>query len=209
MTSLAFYQKVSGLQRVTTREAALITGLGVPAASMALRRLAAERLATPLKRGQWLFGDPAAKPGLLATAAADPYQAYLSGWSALRIHGRIQQIPQRHFAITLGRPGPRAIAGTVVDFHHIAPGLFGGFDDDPQTGGFVASAEKAVFDLAYLAAMNRSAVGGNLPETDLRRLRWGRMKDWIARIRRPALRESVENQIQSIRHQHAGVGAID
>jgi hypothetical protein len=45
MNALAFYQKISGLGRVTTREAAQITGLEIPAASMALRRLAAEGLA--------------------------------------------------------------------------------------------------------------------------------------------------------------------
>ena len=209
MTALAFYKKISGLGRVTTREAAQITGLEIPAASMALRRLAAEGLATPLKRGQWLFGDPAMKPGLLVTAAADPYQAYLSGWSALRIHDRIQQIPQRHFAMSLGRPGARTIADTVVDLHHITPKLFGGFSHDPRAGGFVASAEKAIFDLAYLATMNRSAVSGHLPETDLRRLRWSEVKDWLSRIQRPALRQAVESQVQRIRQQHAEVGGID
>ena len=207
MNALAFYQKISGLGRVTTREAAQITGLEIPAASMALRRLAAEGLATPLKRGHWIFGNPAMKPGLLVTAAADPYQAYLSGWSALRIHDRIQQIPQRHFAITLGRPGARDIAGTVIELHHITPEVFSGFNHDPRVEGFVASAEKAIFDLAYLAAMNRSAVSGNLPETDLRRLRWSAVKDWIARIRRPALRQAVESQVQRIRQQHAEVGS--
>jgi predicted transcriptional regulator of viral defense system len=209
MTALAFYRKISALGRVTTREAAQITGLEIPAASMALRRLAAEGLATPLKRGHWLFGDPAMKPGLLVTAAADPYPAYLSGWSALRIHDRIQQIPQRHFAMTLGRPGARTIAGTVIALHHITPKLFGGFSHDPRVGGFVASAEKAIFDLAYLATMNRSAVSGHLPETDLRRLRWSEVKGWLARIQRPTLRQAVESQVQRIRRQHAEVGGIE
>ncbi|MEX1044920.1 MAG: winged helix-turn-helix transcriptional regulator, partial [Chthoniobacterales bacterium] len=154
MNATAFYQKLQRHPRTTTREAAQITGLSVPAASMALRRLATEGLATPLKRGHWFLGT-SAKLGVLVTAAADPYQAYLSGWSALRLHERIQQIPQKQFAITLGRPGEVDIAGTTVTLHHLKPALFGGYVYDSRVNGFVASPEKAIFDLAYLAAMNR------------------------------------------------------
>jgi predicted transcriptional regulator of viral defense system len=208
MNATAFYQKLAAHKRVTTREASQLTGLRVPAASMALRRLAAEGLATPLKRGHWMLGKPTTRAGIMVTAAADPYPAYLSGWSALRIHDRIQQIPARHFAITLDRPGDKDIAGTIISLHHITPELFDGYEQDPRAEGFVASSEKALFDLAYLAAMNRSAVSGNLPETDLRRLRWSAVKDWIARIRRPALRQAVESQVQRIRQQHAEVGSM-
>ena len=45
MTTLGFYQKLAGQKRVTTRTAAQLTGVSIPAASMALRRLAAEGLA--------------------------------------------------------------------------------------------------------------------------------------------------------------------
>ncbi|MEX1044753.1 MAG: hypothetical protein WEC73_01375, partial [Chthoniobacterales bacterium] len=166
MNAIAFYQKLQGHQRITTREAAQLTDLSVPAASMALRRLATGGLATPLKRGHWFLGK-SAKPGVLITAAADPYQAYLSGWSALRLHERIQQIPQKLFAITLGRPGEVVIAGTTLTLHHLTSALFGGYEYDIGADGFVASPEKAIFDLAYLAAMNRSRISAHLPETDL------------------------------------------
>ncbi len=206
MNATGFYQKLAGHKRITTREAAQLTGLSIPATSMALRRLASEGLSTPLKKGNWLLGKSASKLGTLVTAAADPYQAYLSGWSALRMHDRIQQIPQKQFAVTLGRPGEVDVASTKVALHHITPELFGGYNYDSRADGFIASPEKAIFDLAYLAAMTRSRVSGSLPETNLRGLKWKEVKDWAGRIRNPSLRRAVERNLKQIREQHAGFG---
>lgn len=206
MTTLGFYQKLAGHNRITTRDAAQLAGMSIPATSMALRRLAAGGLSTPLKKGSWLLGTPSSKPGALVTAAAEPYQAYLSGWSALRLHHRIQQIPQKHFAITLGRPGEIEIAGTQVTLHRITSALFGGYDYDARADGFVALPEKALFDLAYLAAMNRSRVSGNLPETDWGGLRWKELRDWLRLIRTSRVRDAVERNLEKMRRQHAETG---
>lgn len=205
MTTLGFYRKLAGQKRVTTRAAAQLAGVSIPAASMALRRLAAEGLSTPLKKGSWMIGSASAKPGALVTAAADPYVAYLSGASALRLHERIQQLPQSQFAVTLGRPGEVKMAGSRVILHRIKPELFGGFEFDSRVDGFVASPEKAVFDLAYLAAMNRSRVSGNLPETNLQGLRWSEVRKWLRRISTPRVRAAVEQALDAIRKQHADV----
>jgi predicted transcriptional regulator of viral defense system len=204
MTTLGFYQKLAGQHRITTRAAAQLAGVSIPAASMALRRLAAGGLSTPLKKGSWIIGAGASKPGALVTAAADPYVAYLSGWSALRLHERIQQLPQTHFAITLGRPGEVKMAGGRIALHRIKPDLFGGYAYDARVDGFVASPEKAVFDLAYLSAMNRSRVSGNLPETDLKGLRWKEVQLWLRRIPTPRVRRAVKQALDTIREQHAG-----
>jgi len=203
MTSLAFYQKLAGQKRITTRSAAQLAGVSIPAASMALRRLAAEGLSVPLKKGTWLLGAAASKPGALVTAAAEPYQAYLSGWSALRLHERIQQLPQTQFAITLGRPGEVEMPGGRIALHSIKPELFGGYAYDARVDGFVASPEKALFDLAYLTAMNRSQVSGSLPETNLKGLRWKEVQTWLRRIQSPRVRTAVEQALRSIREQHA------
>ena len=202
MTSVGFYLKLAGHRRITTRDAAQLAGMSIPAASMALRRLAAEGLSTPLKKGSWLLGSPSSKAGDLVTAAADPYQAYLSGWSALRLHERIQQIPQKHFAVTLGRPSEVDMAGTHISLHHIKPELFGGYSYDRRVDGFVASPEKALFDLAYLKAMNRSRVGGNLPETDLRSLRWREVQSWVRRISTARMRATIQRNLLEIREQN-------
>jgi predicted transcriptional regulator of viral defense system len=204
MTTLGFYQKLAGQKQVTTRTAAQLAGVSIPAASMALRRLAAHGLSTSLKKGTWLLGAAASKPGALVTAAADPYLAYLSGWSALRLHDRIQQIPQTEFAITLGRPGEMEMPGGRIALHRIKPELFGGYAYDARVDGFVASPEKALFDLAYLTAMNRSQVSGSLPETNLKGLRWKEVQTWLRRIPTPRVRAAVERALRSIRGKHAG-----
>ena len=205
MSTLGFYQKLAGHKRITTRDAAQLAGMSIPATSMALRRLAAEGLSIPLKKGHWLLGEPSSNPGALVTAAADPYQAYLSGSSALRLHGRIQQIPQKHFAVTLGRPGEIEMAGTKLEMHRIKPELFGGYAYDVRVDGFVASPEKAVFDLAYLAAMNRSRVSGALPETNLSGLSWKEVQGWLRRIPSMRVRAAVEQALDSMRRQHAKI----
>jgi predicted transcriptional regulator of viral defense system len=204
MTTLAFYQKLAGHNRITTRTAAQLAGMSISAASKALRRLAAEGLSAPLKKGAWLLGSFSSKPGALVTAAADPYVAYLSGWSALRLHERIQQIPQTEFAVTLGRPAEVEIPGARITLHRMKPELFGGYLYDPRVDGFVASPEKALFDLAYLTAMNRSRVSGSLPETDLKGLRWKEVQTWLRRIPTPRIRAAVERALHTIREQHAG-----
>jgi predicted transcriptional regulator of viral defense system len=203
MTTTAFYQKLSGQKRVTTRMAAQLAGLSIPAASMALRRLAADGLSLPLKKGSWIIGGAASKPGALVTAAADPFLAYLSGWSALRVHELIQQLPQTLFAITLGRPGEMEIGGSRIALHRIRPELFGGYHFNVGADGFVATPEKAIFDLAYLTAMNRSQVSGNLPETDLRGIRWKDVQGWMNRIPTPRMRAAVERALRVMRERHA------
>jgi predicted transcriptional regulator of viral defense system len=204
MTTRAFYRKLAGRKRITTRAAAQLAGVSIPAASMALRRLAADGLSTPLKKGAWLIGTSSPKPGVLITAAADPYLAYLSGWSALRLHDRIQQIPQTQFAVTLGRPGEVEMPGGRITLHRIKPELFGGYVYDSRVDGFVASPEKALFDLAYLTAMNRSRVSGSLPETDLKGLHWKEIQTWLRRIAAPRVRAAVGRALRSIREQHTG-----
>jgi predicted transcriptional regulator of viral defense system len=207
MTTLGFYQKLAGQRRITTRTAAQLAGVSIPAASMALRRLAGDGLSLPLKKGSWIIGTGAAKPGALVTAAADPYLAYLSGWSALRLHERIQQIPQTQFAVTLGRPREEEMGGSRISLHRIKPELFGGYAFDARVDGFVASPEKALFDLAYLTAMNRSPVSGSLPETNLKGLRWNVVHTWLRRIPTPRVRAAVQQALDTIRKQHAGVAS--
>jgi predicted transcriptional regulator of viral defense system len=205
VTTLSFYQKIAGHRRVSTRSAAQLTGLGISTASMALRRLAAEGLVTRLKPGAWLVGSAATKPGALVAAAAQPYEAYLSGWSALRHHGRIQQFPEAHFGVTLGRPATVSVAGTSVQLRHIKPALFIGYSFDSTVDGLVASPEKALFDVAYFSAMNRRPMSGALPETDLKGIHWSKLQGWLRRIPNQSIRTLVERSLLKLREQHAAV----
>ncbi len=204
MTTLSFYQKISSQRQVTTRSAAQLAGLSVATASMALRRLALEGLVTRIKPGEWLVGSAAREPAALVAAVASPYEAYLSGWSALRHHGRIQQFPETHFGVTLGRPAAMKVAGVQVRLHHVTPALFTGYDFVTDLGGYVASAEKSLFDLAYFAAVSRSRLSGRLPETELKGLRWSDIQGWLRRIRAARVRTRVEQKLRLLREEHAG-----
>ncbi|MFA5263454.1 MAG: hypothetical protein WC378_06475 [Opitutaceae bacterium] len=204
MSTIGFYRKIAGYRMITTREAAQLCAVSIPSASMALRRLAKDGLVTPLKKGNWLVGSSASKFGAMVAAAAEPYKAYLSGWSALRIHNLIQQIPQTQFAITLGRPGKVEKPGIRISLHRMKPELFGGYDYDSSVDGFVASPEKAIFDLAYLSVMNRSRISGNLPETDLKRLKWREIQGWLRRIDSVRQRTAVKQALDAMRKQHTG-----
>jgi len=202
MTTLTFYQKLAGHKRLTTRAAAQLTNMSIPATSMALRRLAAADLGAPMKKGVWLIGPLSSKIGTLVTAAADPYLAYLSGWSALRLHNRIEQIPQTHFAVTLGRPRRATPGATRIALHHMKPELFGGYEYDAGVDGFVATPEKALFDLAYFSVMQRSSVSGALPETDLKGVRWKLVNQWTQRIPAPRIRKLVGTALAKMRKTH-------
>lgn len=204
MKTLSFYQKLSGQRRLTTRDAAQLSGLTVPSASMALQRLATEGLVTRVKPGAWLVGAAAAKSGALVAAAAHPYEAYVSGWSALRQHGRIQQFPETIFGVSLGRPARLAAGGTRIRLHHLTPALFTGYTYDPSLDGLLASPEKALFDLCYFAAMNRSRLSGSLPETDLKGLRWPEIKGWLRCISSSGIRTTVEQNLRRLREQNTG-----
>lgn len=203
MTTLSFYQKLAGHPRTTTRAAAQLAGVGLSTASMALQRLAAEGLVTRIKAGAWLVGSVTSKPAALVAAAAHPYEAYLSGWSALRHYGRIQQFPQTHFGVTLGRSSDLTIAGTAVRLHHVTPALFTGYAFDSTVDGLVASPEKALFDLAYFSAMNRRRVSGALPETDLKRIRWSELNSWLRAIPGAGIRTAVGRSLRLLRERNS------
>jgi len=204
MTTLSFYQRISGQRKLTTRSAAQLAGLSIATASMALQRLAAEGLVTRIKPGEWLVGSAAREPAALVAAVASPYEAYLSGWSALRHHGRIQQFPETHFGVTLGRPVEMKVSGVRVRLHHVTPLLFTGYDFVPELGGHVASPEKALFDLAYFAAASRSRLSGRLPETELNGLRWASIQGWLHRIPAARVRTRVKQKLRALREQHSG-----
>jgi hypothetical protein len=65
--------------------------------------------------------------------------------------------------------------------HHLAPEVFGGYEET-KTGVKLATAEKALFDFAYLSA-GRSRLFTALPELVLPRgFRRGELRHWIDRI---------------------------
>lgn len=149
------------LRVFTTSDVVTLTGLHRPAATHALRRLAARRLVTRIKRGLWInaLADDVVSYELVPHLAA-PWPAYVSLHSALADAGVIQEIPHVVYAVTAGRARRDQTPLGTVEFHHLPARLLWGYAMRQQGRATypVAEPEKAFLDLAYLALLPRSGL---------------------------------------------------
>jgi predicted transcriptional regulator of viral defense system len=199
-------KQVEALQRlqalttpvVESRDVAALLTVSASNATTILRRLAAEGMIVHLSRGRWLTNktiDRLALPELILA----PYPAYISLQSALFHHGMIEQVPAVIYAVTPARPRRLRTPMGTISFHRIPPELFTGFELSPRSDAKIATAEKALFDLLYLAP-GRSRLFSKLPELTLpRRFRWQRLKDYAALVKSPSRRAFIAERINAIR----------
>jgi predicted transcriptional regulator of viral defense system len=180
-----------------TGDAAACLGLTNAHASTVLARLAAARQVVRLRRGVWAFPgriDPLALPGRLTA----PLPSYVSLQSALYFHGMISQVPAVIYAVSLARARRFDTPLGVVSVHHVAPGFFFGFEDTGRQGALIASPEKALIDVLYLAPA-RSKLFRALPEVELPRGFSTRLaRAMTARIESPARRVMVARSLGAI-----------
>ncbi len=167
-----------GVPAVRTAEAAVALGLSKPAASMTLSRLAG--LVTPVRHGLWWIDGPIDSYRLPELLTA-PFDSYLSLHTALHLHGLVEQIPEVFYVATQGRTQRVTTNAGTFSLHHLAPEVFGGFEETPA-GLRLATAEKALFDFAYLAA-GRSRLFATLPELELPRgFKESEARRWLRKI---------------------------
>jgi len=125
-----------------------------------------------------------------------PLPAYVSLFSALVEHGMVEQIPRQISLASLARPRRILTALGVYVVHQLTPELFGGFERT-ERGGFMATPEKALFDLVYVRAAAGSRA--HLPElylpTDFDR---GVLERWCDRIQSPRLRTIVRRHLSKL-----------
>jgi predicted transcriptional regulator of viral defense system len=179
---------------LTTADAAAVLRLSVPAASHTLRRLAAARLLTAVRRGLWALSD-ALDPLLLLEHVTAPYPAYVSLQSALCLHGLIQQVPVMTYAVSLARSARVSTAAGTYSVHHVAPEFFGGFEV-MESGAKLATPEKALVDVFYLSP-TKSRLFAALPELELPpRFKVREARRWVARISSARLRTIVRERLE-------------
>jgi predicted transcriptional regulator of viral defense system len=165
---------------VDTADAAAALGQSTAAASMTLSRLVASGLIAPVRHGTWWL-DGAIDPLRLPEYLTAPLPSYVSLQTALHIHGLIEQIPEVAYAVSLARTQRIETRAGTFSIHHVAPEVFGGFDE-AASGIKLATAEKALFDVAYLSA-GRTRLFAALPELELPRgFRRAELKRWVGRI---------------------------
>jgi predicted transcriptional regulator of viral defense system len=181
---------------VTPSETASVLRMTHFAAAQMLRRLVAVGLVQPLRHGQfWVSREPI-DPWIALEYVSTPYPAYVSLYSALYLHGILSQIPAVFYAVTLGRTKKVKTSTGAFSLHRIAPELFDGFETQ-TSGAKIATPEKAIFDLAYLAG-TRSRIFSRPPELDLAGIKRRQFGLWINRIPDPTRRERVTRQVHAL-----------
>jgi hypothetical protein len=79
------------------------------------------------------------------------------------------------------------------------PELFKGFELSPQSDAKIATPEKALFDLIYLAP-GRSRVFSNQPELTIpRRFQWQRLTEYLTLVKSSARRAYIVERIRALR----------
>jgi predicted transcriptional regulator of viral defense system len=183
-----------GRKVMTTREAAARWRTSTAVTTRRLGGLEKDGLVLRLRRGLWAI-DPQIKPITLAPYLTAPLPAYVSLFSALYEHGAIEQIPRSVSVISLDRTREIETAISRFSIHHIAPELFGGFEGDEEQG-YLATVEKAIFDLAYI----RAAAGSKafFPELHLtRKVRRAELRRWTQMIESRRLQTLVSRNLRA------------
>jgi predicted transcriptional regulator of viral defense system len=183
---------------VESRDVSALLKVSASNATTILRRLAGEGLIVHLSRGRWLVDkklDRLALPELVSA----PYPAYTSLQSALFHHGLIEQIPSNMYAVTLARPHQIRTPMGMISFHRMPPELFTGFELSSGSDAKVATPEKALFDMLYLAP-GRSRLFSKLPELNISlRFKWQRLKEYTERVKSSGRRAYIADRIKTIR----------
>ncbi len=176
----------------TTREAAALWRSEQTSSSRRLGRLEQAGLVQRIRRGLWAL-DPEIEPRVVGPFLTAPLPSYISLFSALADHGMVEQIPRQISLSSLARPRRIPTSLGVYLVHQLTPELFGGFEGTERRG-FLATPEKALFDLVYLRAAAGSRA--HLPELYLPKgFDRGQIEHWSSRIPSARLRTLVQRRL--------------
>ncbi|HEX5660158.1 MAG TPA: hypothetical protein VFX59_23350 [Polyangiales bacterium] len=170
--------------------------LSTAAASQTLSRLARAGLIRSVRHGTWWLED-ALDPLRLPEYLTAPLPSYVSLQTALHRRGLIEQIPEVVYAVSLARTQRIKTSAATVSVHHVTPEVFGGYEE-AELGTKLATAEKALFDFAYLSS-GRSRLFTSLPELELpRSFRRRELSRWVAKIPSERGRTLTERKLHAL-----------
>lgn len=179
----------------TTREAGALWRSEQTSSSRRLGGLEKAGLVQRIQRGLWTL-DPEIDPRVVGPYLTAPLPAYVSLFSALAEHGMVEQIPRQISLASLARPRRILTTLGVFTVHQLTPELFGGFEGTERSG-FVATPEKALFDLVYVRAAAGSRA--HLPELYLpQSFNPGELEHWGDRIQSPRLRTIIRRHLSKL-----------
>jgi predicted transcriptional regulator of viral defense system len=181
---------------VATAEVVARLRLSRSAATQTLKRLARAGLLLELARGLFSIRRDV-NPLLVPEYLTAPLPAYVSFQTALYLHGMIEQIPHVIYVASLARTRVVEISRGTYSIHRLGPEFFGGYDVT-DSGVHLASPEKALLDVLYLANA-RSRLFARLPELALpRRFSERRARRWIGRIASRYRRTMVDRRLEGV-----------
>lgn len=190
-----------GMPGFETRDASALLHVPMHNASKILRRLENAGFMLRASRGRWLLARNLNRQVLPELLAA-PYPAYISLQSALYHHGLIEQIPAVIYAVTIGRPRRIQTTAGTVSLHRVPPPLFAGFEVIGRDAVKMATPEKALFDVLYLAP-GRTRLFTNLPELEIpQNFRWKELRRYAALVKSVSRRAFLERRIGQIQDEH-------
>lgn len=186
-----------GVPVVETADAASALRMSTDAASVLLKRLGASGLATRIRKGVWLIGKQPVDRYTIVEALTAPMPSYISLQTALYLRGMIEQVPSVVYVVSLAKTQRISTTFGVYSVHHLAPELFDGFESRTE-GTKLATAEKALFDMAYFSSA-RSRLFAHVPELELPRgFRRSKLRVWVQRIPAVRRRSMVEKRLRSM-----------
>jgi predicted transcriptional regulator of viral defense system len=205
MKAVEAYAELARMERpvLSTREAATRWGTERVTAGRRLRAMESAGLARHLRRGLWTL-EPNLEPFALPPFLTTPYPAYISFSSALARHGLIDQIPRQVSVASLDRARTIETSLGTYEIHHLGAEVFGGYEGS-ERGGYVATAEKALFDAIYV----RAAAGSRayFPELSLPAgFDRDELRRWIERIESKRLRTIVTRRVREVLASAAASG---
>jgi len=199
--ALAILRKL-GVPSIDTADGAAAFGLSTAAASQTLTRLAQAGLIRSVRQGTWWLEESLDLLRLPEYLTA-PMPSYVSLQTALHRRGLIEQIPEVVYAVSLGRTQRLTTKVGSFSIHHVAPEVYGGYDET-ERGAKIATAEKALFDFAYLSS-GRSRLFTSLPELELPRgFKRKELKRWLAKIPSERSRTLTEKKLAELLGQARG-----
>ncbi|HEX7481135.1 MAG TPA: hypothetical protein VF331_25250 [Polyangiales bacterium] len=185
-----------GAPVIRTADAAAAWRQSTTAASKMLARLAQAGLVSVVRHGTWWVDGPV-DPYRLPQHLTAPFESYISLQTALQLRGIVEQIPEVFYAATLARTQRIKTQTGTFSFHHLAPEVFGGYEESAR-GVRLATAEKALFDYAYLSA-GRSRLFTSLPELELpAKFRHTKLKRWLAKIPSERSRTITKQKLEEL-----------
>lgn len=137
----------AGVPFVSTTQVSRLFQVGTDVANRLMGKMEDAGLVSHVKRNLWMIGNQG--PLALGDYIVAPYTAYVSLFTALHLHGFIEQVPTKTYMVSMARSQQVKTTIGTISVHTITPEMYGGFEIDPYP---MATPTKSLIDFLYFGA---------------------------------------------------------